>query len=136
MSGSLLAALTKLYPQLGYRDPERAIDWLKALGFELLLTWPYPDGSLRHAELKLGDAIVFVGGALEDLRQPALRGRTVGHGTYVQTEDVPAMYEAAIEAGATSVFEPEPTEWGTERARVLDPEGYEWSFGNYEPDRE
>ena len=42
------------------------------------------------------------------------------------------MYRAAIEAGATDVFEPEPTEWGTERARVLDPEGYEWSFGNYE----
>ena len=46
------------------------------------------------------------------------------------------MYSAAIEAGATSVFEPEPTEWGTERARVLDPEGYEWSFGNYEPGRD
>ncbi len=44
------------------------------------------------------------------------------------------MYSAAIEAGATtSVFEPEPTEWGTERPRVLDPEGYEWSFGNYRP---
>lgn len=133
MSDSLLAALTKLFPQLGYRDPERAIAWLEALGFEVLITWPYPDGRLRHAELRLGDAIVMVGGAQEELQQPELRGRTVGHGTYVQTEDVPAMYRAAIEAGATSVFEPEPTEWGTERARVLDPEGYEWSFGNYEP---
>ena len=134
MSDSLLGALTKLFPQLGYRDPERAIAWLEALGFEVLITWPCPDRRLRHAELRLGDAIVMVGGARRrSCRQPELRGRTVGHGTYVQTEDVPAMYRAAIEAGATSVFEPEPTEWGTERARVLDPEGYEWSFGNYEP---
>jgi uncharacterized glyoxalase superfamily protein PhnB len=125
--------LTKLFPQLGYSDPERAIRWLEALGFELVLTWPYPDGRLRHAELRLGDAVVMIGGALDDLQQPELRGRTVGHGTYVETEDVSDMYWAAIEAGATSVFEPEATEWGTDRARVLDPEGYEWSFGNYKP---
>jgi uncharacterized glyoxalase superfamily protein PhnB len=125
--------LTKLFPQLGYRDPEGAIAWLEALGFELLITWPYADGSIRHAELRLGDATVMIGGALQELQQPELRGRTVGHGTYVQTDDVQGMYKAAIAAGATSVFEPEETEWGTERARVLDPEGYEWSFGNYEP---
>ena len=125
--------MTQLYPQLGYRDPERAIAWLEALGFDVLLTFPYSDGSLRHAEMRLGDAIVMVGGVREEFEHPELRERTVGHGTYVHTEDVPAMYAAAIEAGATSVFEPEPTEWGTERARVLDPEGYEWSFGNYEP---
>jgi uncharacterized glyoxalase superfamily protein PhnB len=31
------------------------------------------------------------------------------------------------------VIAPETTEWGTGRARVLDPEGHEWSFGSYEP---
>ena len=38
-----------------------------------------------------------------------------------------------LQAGGSSVFAPDKTEWGTERARVLDPEGYEWSFGTYEP---
>ena len=28
---------------------------------------------------------------------------------------------------------PEDTEWGTRRARLLDPEGQEWSFGTYAP---
>lgn len=28
---------------------------------------------------------------------------------------------------------PEETEWGTWRARVLDPEGREWSSGTYVP---
>jgi uncharacterized glyoxalase superfamily protein PhnB len=36
-------------------------------------------------------------------------------------------------AGGHKVFEPEHTEWGTRRARVLDPEGGEWSLGTYEP---
>ena len=25
--------------------------------------------------------------------------------------------------------------WGSRRARVLDPQGHEWSFGSYEPGR-
>ncbi|MEP6953152.1 MAG: hypothetical protein ABI950_03700 [Solirubrobacteraceae bacterium] len=33
----------------------------------------------------------------------------------------------------SSVFGPEDTEWGTRRARVLDLDGYEWSFGTYQP---
>jgi uncharacterized glyoxalase superfamily protein PhnB len=33
------------------------------------------------------------------------------------------------------VFPPEDTEWGTRRARLLDPEGGEWSFGSYAPGR-
>jgi uncharacterized glyoxalase superfamily protein PhnB len=45
---------------------------------------------------------------------------------------VTALHDA-VEAGGTTVFRPERTEWGTERARVLDSEGYEWSFGSYEP---
>jgi uncharacterized glyoxalase superfamily protein PhnB len=64
---------------------------------------------------------------------PPLHGRSTGHGLYLLVDDVPAAHSAAVEAGGTSVFEPEQTEWGTERARVLDPEGYEWSFGTYEP---
>jgi uncharacterized glyoxalase superfamily protein PhnB len=30
------------------------------------------------------------------------------------------------------VLATETTEWGSERARILDPEGHEWSFGTYE----
>ena len=34
---------------------------------------------------------------------------------------------------AAPVFPPEDTEWGSRRARVLDPGGHEWSSGTYEP---
>jgi uncharacterized glyoxalase superfamily protein PhnB len=50
-------------------------------------------------------------------------------------DDVKDVYEKAVAAGASSVFEPEETEWETWRARVLDPEGHEWSFGTYQPGR-
>jgi hypothetical protein len=60
-----------------------------------------------------------------------LVGASVGQGVYV--EDIDAHFERAQAAGARVVYPPEDTEWGTRRYRVLDPEGYEWSFGNYQP---
>jgi len=56
-----------------------------------------------------------------------------GHGIYLLVGDVDDTYARAVAAGATPVIEPEDTEWATRRARVLDPEGVEWSFGSYEP---
>ena len=54
---------------------------------------------------------------------------------YLSYRDAPAkdVHDKAVGAGAPSVFEPEETEWGTRRARVLDPDGYGWSFGTYRP---
>ncbi len=48
-------------------------------------------------------------------------------------DDVDTIHARALAAGAAEVFAPEDTEWGTRRARVLDPGGTEWSFGTYAP---
>ena len=55
---------------------------------------------------------------------------------HILVEDVEMIYRQAITAGATPVLEPEHTDWGSTRARVLDIEGYEWSFGTYTPGAE
>ena len=65
-------------------------------------------------------------------RAPLLDVST-GQGVYLLVDDVDAAHRAAVAAGGTSVTEPEDTGWGGRRARVLDPEGLEWSFGTYEP---
>lgn len=75
----------------------------------------------------------MVAPADEKYEIPMLIGRSTGHGLYLLVDDVRAMHSAAVSAGGRSIFEPETTEWGTERARVLDPEGYEWSLGTYGP---
>ena len=56
-----------------------------------------------------------------------------GQGLYLLVDDVDGFYRQAVAAGGTGVIEPENTEWGARRARVLDPQGYEWSAGTYEP---
>ncbi len=46
---------------------------------------------------------------------------------------VDAVFATAIEAGAIRVWEPAATRWGNYRCRVIDIEGYEWTFGTYGP---
>jgi uncharacterized glyoxalase superfamily protein PhnB len=125
--------MNKLFAYLSYRNVDGGITWLEALGFETTMRQRRDGGATIHAELRLGEALVMVAPADEPYETPRLIGRSTGHGLYLLVDDVPALHGAALQAGGSSVFAPERTEWGTERARVLDPEGYEWSFGTYEP---
>ena len=64
---------------------------------------------------------------------PILVGRPTGQGLYLLVDNVDVFYRNAMAAGGTSVIEPVSTDWGDGRARVLDPQGQEWSAGTYEP---
>jgi uncharacterized glyoxalase superfamily protein PhnB len=125
--------MSKLFAYLSYRNVDSGIAWLEALGFGTTTRQQYDGGATLHAELRLGDAVVMVAPVDEPYDTPKLIGRSTGHGLYLLVDDVAALHRAALQAGGSSVFPPEKTEWGTERARVLDPEGHEWSFGTYEP---
>jgi uncharacterized glyoxalase superfamily protein PhnB len=125
--------MSRLFAYLSYRDAPAAIDWLERIGFEVTTRQLREDGSVQHAELRLGEAVVMLASDDAGYTVPPLIERSTGAGLYVLVEDVGAIHRAALAAGATEVLAPETTEWGTERARVLDPEGHEWSFGTYEP---
>jgi uncharacterized glyoxalase superfamily protein PhnB len=118
---------------LSYPDAPAAIVWLEAIGFRVVTRQDGDDGAVLHAELRLDDAIVMLASDDQHYLIAPLIGQSSGAGLYLVTEDVDGIYAAAIDAGGTSVFAPEQTEWGSRRARVLDPGGREWSFGSYQP---
>ncbi len=71
-------------------------------------------------------------------QRPPRKGDTMGFGTYrclmeAADADVDDVHARALDAGATGVWEPEITEWDNYRCRVLDPEGFEWTFGTHCP---
>ena len=123
----------RLFGYLSYRDARRAIAWLTEIGFEVVRRQEGDSGGVAHAELRFGDAVVMLASFDAEYDTPRLVGQSTGRGLYLLVDDVDAAYGRALAAGGTNVFVPEDTEWGTRRARVLDPEGLEWSFGTYEP---
>ncbi|WP_374008419.1 VOC family protein [Leifsonia sp. LS-T14] len=122
---------------LSYPEPGAVIEWLQALGFSVRVTSEH-DGRVVHSELRRGDAVVMVAGDDAAYTRPPLVGVSTGVGAYlvVDPAEVDELHAAAVLHGAQSVFPPEDTEWGTRRARVLDPGGREWSFGSYRPGQE
>lgn len=127
-----------LHAYFGYRDAHAAIEWLgRAFGFETTMRFPDDDGGgVAHAELRLGDAVIMVFSDRDGYQRPPHKGDTVGFGTYLcltEAAAVDTVHARALAAGATGVWEPATTEWGNYRCRVLDPEGFEWSFGTHRP---
>ncbi|WP_250403644.1 VOC family protein [Streptomyces cellostaticus] len=128
----------RLHAYLGYDDPDAALEWLTAVGFEVTTRQDGPDGSVVHAEVRMGEIVLMIASADRDHTIAPLRGTSSGSGLYVflpEAPDVDDWYRRAVDAGARDVIAPENTPWGSRRARVLDPEGHEWSVGDYRPGR-
>ena len=126
-------AAARLHAYLSYADAPAALRWLEALGFEVVRRQDGEGGAVLHSEVRLGDVVLMVASNDAAYVRPPLVGRSTGQGLYLLVDDVDQLHARAVDAGGRTVFPPEDTEWGTRRARVLDPEGGEWSFGTYAP---
>ena len=116
-----------LFPDLEYKDVAEAARWLhNALGFDLLAPAPEEGVTMTWAEMRRAGGVITLS---------AVSKKTVpkGQGLYIWTADPDGVFERALQEGAKVVISPEDTPEGTRRARVLDPEGHEWTFGSREP---
>jgi uncharacterized glyoxalase superfamily protein PhnB len=126
----------RLFAYLSYHDAPGALAWLAALGFDVVRRQDGAGEEVIHSEVRLGDVVLMVASNDAPYEKAPLVGASTGQGLYLLIDDVDAAFDRAIAAGGIVVIAPEDTEWGTRRARVLDPEGTEWSFGDYEPGAE
>ena len=115
-------------PYLLYSDCEAALDFLsRAFGFEERLRYTGAEGYVNHAEMRLGDGVIYMGNPGEGYRNPRELGQdTVG--IYVEVDDVDAHYERAKAAGADIREEPRDEPYGERRYTAVDPEGHRWYF--------
>jgi uncharacterized glyoxalase superfamily protein PhnB len=80
------------------------------------------DGTIMHAEIRLGDSLVMLG-------QAGGRWRPLSAALYLWVEDVDVAYASALAAGATSESAPEDKPYGHRNAGVVDPNGVTWWIG-------
>jgi uncharacterized glyoxalase superfamily protein PhnB len=123
-----------IHPTLLYRDADAAIDFLeRAFGFETLARHDNPDGTVAHAELRLGNDIVMVGTGAEGLQDVPDDFKAARVGVYLSVEDLEAHHERARDAGAKVTRKPENTDYGSREYSARDLEGLHWHFGTYVP---
>jgi uncharacterized glyoxalase superfamily protein PhnB len=114
-------------PYLSYKNGKGAIDFLaKAFGFEVRGVLPGPGQSVMHAELGLGDAVVYLGTPEGYEPKRALKDRSASVLVYV--DDVDAHCARAREAGAKITSEPADMFYGDRVYNATDLEGQMWFF--------
>jgi PhnB protein len=102
------------------RDTQRLLDFLKrAFGAEETARMPNEDGTIGHAEAKIGDSTLLMFDARPDWPDTPAFLR-------FYAEDCDAAYQRALAAGATSVTKPATHAFGERVARVRDPLGNIW----------
>ena len=125
-----------LYPFLRYADAPAAVRWLnQAFGFEEHMVVPGEDGTIAHAELKLGADMIMIGSQRDDrfrMRAPGKDGYA-SQGCYIVVDEIDAHFTRAVAAGADVLCPLYDTDYGSREYVVRDPEGHIWSFGTYQP---
>jgi uncharacterized glyoxalase superfamily protein PhnB len=121
-----------IYPVLRYDDAHAAIEFIeKAFGFERTSVFEGENGSVSHAELTRGDAVLGLSSTGQgDTRFDQCAGKS---SIYLAVDDPDARYEQAKAAGAKVERELEDMDYGSREFTVRDPEGNLWSFGTYRP---
>jgi uncharacterized glyoxalase superfamily protein PhnB len=115
-------------PYLLVQGAAKLIDFLKrAFEAKEIERMGRQDGTIMHAEVRIGDSIVMMGEPTGDFApMPGFM--------YLYVTDTDAVYKRAVQAGATSVMEPADQFYGDRNAGVKDPAGNLWWIATHKKD--
>lgn len=107
-------------PYLTLSNPGAVIDFLKqAFGAQETFAMRDEHGTVRHAEVKVGNSMLMLGAAHDQY--------TPRPGNfYLYVDDCDAAYKKALAAGGKSLSEPANQFYGDRHAGVTDSEGNNW----------
>jgi PhnB protein len=123
-------------PTLVVRNAAQAIDFYKKVfGAEEIMRMPSPDGKISHAEIKIGDSIIFLSDEFPQQggKSPQTLGGFTG-GIYLYVPDVDDVFAKAIAAGGKTAMPVADMFWGDRHGNFLDPFGHSWGVSTHTED--
>jgi PhnB protein len=107
-------------PYLVVVNAAKLIDFLKrAFDGKETVCHTNPDGSIGHAEVRIGDSAIMMGEARGEWK-------AMPCAIYLYVPDTDAVYQRALQAGATSIMAPANQFYGDRHGGVKDPCGNLW----------
>ena len=117
-------------PMLVCRDASAELEFCKTtFGAVELVRRPGPDGTVAHALVTIGPAMVMIEGEWPTLasRAPQSDGSSPVV-IYVYVEDVDKVIERGVAAGAKVLLPVKNQFWGDRTGRIVDPSGHVWTI--------
>jgi PhnB protein len=118
----------RVIPYLIVKDVQKQMDFLiDVFGAKQSEKMTLPDGTVNHAEVRIGDSVIMMGRSSNDYPPiPAM--------IYIYVEDTDAAYNIALKNGAKSIMEPADQFYGDRNAGVSDPYGNSWWMASHVED--
>lgn len=117
--------LRTVTPYLHPKGTGQMIEFLKqAFDAEEVERDESPDGAVVHGKIRIGDSIIEMGEAHGEF-QP------MPSTLHLYVNDTDAIYQRALDAGATSIVTPSDTPYGDRSAAVIDPSGNHWYIATH-----
>jgi len=125
-------------PYLVLRDAKGAMEFYRrAFGAETKTSMPAPDGRIMHAEMKIGNSMVFMADEFPEWSPETKSPQTVGcvtGSTFLYVPDVDTVFKRAVDAGAKVVMPVTDMFWGDRFGKVTDPYGHHWGIATHTED--
>jgi uncharacterized glyoxalase superfamily protein PhnB len=123
-------------PEITVKGAADAIAFYKrALGARERMRLASPDGKIMHAEIQIGDSVIFLCDEMPERGKPS--PQTVGGSTgslYVYVPDVDASVKRAVAAGARVTMPVADMFWGDRFGVISDPFGHDWGLATHTED--
>ncbi|HWW84816.1 MAG TPA: VOC family protein [Vicinamibacterales bacterium] len=109
-------------PNIIADDAEQAVEFLKkALGATERYRLMTANGKITHCELRIGDSVLNLGESMEGWPARGLVAQ-------IYVEDSDALFNQAVDAGATVIMPMTDMFFGSREGRVADPHGNVWTI--------
>jgi len=123
-------------PSLAFKGADAAIVWYKnVLGAEEKMRMEGPDKKIMHAELSIGDSMIFLAEENPQYKNKSAKstnGNSVSLHVYVQ--DVDETLKKAVQNGASLTMPAADQFYGDRTGSIDDPFGYTWVLATHVKD--
>lgn len=122
-------------PAITCKNASAAIDFYKeAFGATEINRMAGPGGRVMHAELRIGDSVIFVSDEFPGMSAAPTSGSTPSSYLFLYTPEVDVVFNRAIAAGAQASMPVSDMFWGDRYGKLTDPFGHSWSVATHKED--
>jgi len=122
-------------PSLTCKNAALAMDFYKSVfGATEVMRMPGPGGKIMHAEMRIGDSVIFLNDEFPGVAEAPASGAMGPIQLFLYTEDVDAVYNRAVSMGSKVTMALDNQFWGDRYGKVMDPFGHQWGLAQHVED--
>lgn len=129
------AGYHSISPAITCKNAASAIDFYKeAFGATEMNRMSGPGGMVMHAELRIGDSVIFVSDEFPGMSTSPTPGAVPSGYLFLYTPNVDDVINRAVAAGAQISMPVTDMFWGDRYGKITDPFGHSWGVATHVED--